>query len=269
MKRYTFMALLAVVLITLFAGITMAVENYDAPKFATPPVIDGKLNEWSNIPGVFLTGSLTVTGQVDGHDVYNDWETLGVETWESDADLSATFYAAWDDSDFYFACLVKDDVHGNAGSGDGIWNGDALQVTIDPTNAKVDYGNWVYEYGYALTTTGASVFRWSVNPASTGETSTFAIVRDDVAGTTTYEIAIPKGDIAPAVLAVGKVLGLSMIVNENDTSGGQGGWVGWGSHAIVYGKTAPNLNDLTLTADLASAVSSGGKLTTTWGSIKK
>jgi hypothetical protein len=71
------------------------------------------------------------------------------------------------------------------------------------------------------------------------------------------------------VLAAGKVLGFSVIVNENDASGGQGGWVGWGSHAIVYGKTAPNLNDLTLSADLASAVSSGGKLTTTWGSIKK
>ena len=267
MKRYTFTALLVVILITLLASISMAVENYKAPKFGTPPVIDGKLNEWSNVPGVFLTGSLTVTGQLDGTDVYKDWETLGVETWESDADLSATFYAAWDDSNFYFACLAKDEKHENKGAGDGIWNGDALQLAIDPTNAKKDYGNWVYEYGYALTTTPL-VFRWSVNPASTGETSTFAIVRDDAAGTTTYEIAIPGGDIAPAVLAVGKVLGISMVLNENDASGGQGGWLGWGPHAIVYGKNATKTNDLTFVADVASAVSSGSKLSTTWGSIK-
>jgi len=267
MKRYTFMALLVVILITLLASISMALENYKAPKFGTPPVIDGKLNEWSNVPGVFLTGSLTVTGQLDGTDVYKDWETLGVETWESDADLSATFYAAWDDSNFYFACLAKDEKHENKGAGDGIWNGDALQLAIDPTNAKKDYGNWVYEYGYALTT-NPSVFRWSVNPASTGETSTFAIVRDDAAGTTTYEIAIPGGDIAPAVLAVGKVLGFSIVLNENDASGGQGGWLGWGPHAIVYGKNATKTNDLTFVADVASAVSSGSKLSTTWGSIK-
>ena len=71
------------------------------------------------------------------------------------------------------------------------------------------------------------------------------------------------------MLAAGKVIGFSMIVNENDTSGGQGGWVGWGPHAIVYGKNAPNTNNVTFVADIASAVSSGGKLTTTWGSLKK
>ena len=245
----------------------MAVENYKASKFGTPPVIDGKLNEWSKVQGVFLTGSLTVTGKLDATDAYKNWETLGVETWTSDADLSATFYAAWDDSNFYFACLAKDEKHENKGAGDSIWNGDALQLAIDPTNAKKDYGNWVYEYGYALTTKPL-VFRWSVNPASKGETSKFAIVRDDATGTTTYEIAIPGGDIAPAVLAAGKVLGFSMILNENDTSGGQGGWIGWGSHAIVYGKNAPKTNDLTFVADVVSAVSSGSKLSTTWGSIK-
>jgi len=146
MKRYTFMALLVVILVTLLASISMAVENYNALKFGAPPVIDGNLSEWSNVPGVFLTGSLTVTGQLDAHDVYNNWETLGVETWTSDADLSTTWRAAWDDNNFYFSAFVKDDIHLNTGSGDSIWNGDGIQMAIDPTNAKVDYNNYVYEY---------------------------------------------------------------------------------------------------------------------------
>jgi len=267
MRHYTFLALLAVTLITIYAGVSLAIDNYNAPKFFSPPVIDGKLTEWSNVPGVFLTGSKTVTGQLDGKDVYNTWETLGVETWESDADLSATWRAAWDDGTFYFSALVKDDKHENKGSGDSIWNGDGVQFTIDPTNAKKDYGNYVYEYGYSLTTK-PSVWRWSVNPASKGETSKYAIVRDDSAGTTIYEVAIPVGDIAPAQLAAGKVIGFSVIVNENDTSGGQGGWVGWGSHAIVYGKNADKTNNLTFVADVIGAVSPRGKIATLWGSIK-
>jgi hypothetical protein len=59
-----------------------------------------------------------------------------------------------------------------------------------------------------------------------------------------------------------------MIVNENDTSGGQGGRVGWGSHAIVYGKNAPKTNNLTLSAQTPSAVGPSGKLAVTWGAIK-
>lgn len=258
----------AIAVFIIFTGIAMAADNYNALKVAAPPNINGDLSDWKGVKGVFLTGSTTVTGKLDDKDVYKNWETLGVETWESDADLSATWYAAWDDSNFYFACVVKDEKHENKGSGDGIWNGDGVQFTLDPTNAKGAYAGSVYEYGYSLTTK-PMVWRWSTNTATKGETSKYAIVRDDKAGTTTYEVAVPEGDIAPADLAAGKVLGFSVIVNENDASGGQGGWVGWGPHAIVYGKRADKLNDLTLSAQMVTAVKLGDKLTTTWGSIKE
>lgn len=270
MRRYVFTALFVVILITLFTGISAGLDTYKAAKFNVAPTIDGKLSDWSGVTGVFLTGSTTVTGTVDGKDVYKNWETLGVETWTSDADLSATWYVAWDDNNLYFAALVKDDIQKNDQTDPAsIWNGDGVQFTIDPTNAKKDYANYVYEYGYALAAGKPMVYRWSVNPASKGENSKYAIVRDNTAGTTTYEVAIPKGDIAPADISAGKTLGFSVIFNENDTSGGQGGWLGWGAHAIVYGKNAANLNDLAIVGGVVSAVNPGGKLASVWGSIKK
>lgn len=265
MKSFGILA--TIVIFTIFASSVMAVENYNAVKMAKPPTIDGNLNDWSGVPGKFLTGSKTVTGQVDGKDVYKDWETLGKETWDSDADLSVTWYAAWDDNNFYFAALVKDDKHENKQTGANIWNGDNIQFTIDPTNAKTNYANFVYEYGYALTTK-PEVWRWTTHTATKGESSKYVVVRNNSAGTTTYEVSIPEGNIAPADLSAGKVLGFAVIVNENDSSGGQGGWLGWGAHALVYGKEANKLNNLTLSAQTPSSVSSAGKLAVTWGAIK-
>lgn len=259
---------LVLALTTLVVTASYSAESYKAYKVSVPPNIDGDLSEWANVPGVFLTGSTTKTGELDGKDLFKNWETLGVETWTSDADLSATWYVTWDDNNLYFACLVKDEKHENKGSGDSIWNGDGIQFTIDPTNAKKDYFNVVYEYGFALTTK-PSVWRWSTNTATKGENSKFNIVRDDSAGTTKYEIAIPEGDIAPAELVAGNVLGFSVIINENDVSGGQGGWLGWYPHAIVYGKNAGKLGDLILSEEIASAVQPIGKITTTWGDMKR
>ncbi|MBM3210801.1 hypothetical protein FJZ33_01175 [Candidatus Poribacteria bacterium] len=265
MKRLWLFSTIAV--FAVLASSVMAVDNYNALKMVKTPTIDANLGEWKGVKGVSLTGSKTVTGKLDDKDMYNNWETLGKETWDNDADLSAVWYAAWDDNTFYFAAAVKDEKHENKGTKDSIWNGDCIQFTIDPTNAKTTYANAVYEYGYALTTK-PEVWRWSTNTATKGETSKYAIVRDDKAGTTTYEVAIPKTDIAPADLTAGKVLGFSMIINENDISGGQGGWLGWGPHAIVYGKNADKTNNLTLSAGTISPVSPGGKLATSWGSMK-
>jgi hypothetical protein len=269
MRSYTFAILATIVFsVTILIGSAVAIENYDALKVAVPPTIDGNLGDWSGVPGVFLTGSTSVTGTLDGEDLYKDWETLGVETWESDADISATWYVTWDANNLYFACEVRDEFHENTQTGVNIWNGDNVQFAIDPVNAKGGYADHVYEYGYALTTTGLEVWRWATHTATAGENSTFVVVRDDSAGTTIYEAAIPKDDIAPIDLAAGNVIGFSLIANDNDVSGGQGGWVGWGSHAVVYGKEAGKLNDLTLSAQVAAAVSPNCKLSTTWGSIK-
>jgi len=136
---------------------------------------------------------------------------------------------------------------------------------------KVTYAGNVYEYGYALAgpegSEKPSVGRWFTNPASKGETSKYAILRDEAKKTTTYEIQIPEGDIAPAELSAGKKIGWSIVVNDSDTCNCLGGWVGWASR-VVYGKKAEPMADLIFSAGVITAVKPAGKLAITWGDMK-
>lgn len=231
-----------------------AYEALNAGSFI--PKIDGKLDDWKLVEGIFL-----------GKDF---WEALG-ENYSGEDDLSATWWVIWNSENLYVAIKVKDDVHQNTKAGDTIYAGDGTQFSIDPTGEKAVHGGNVYEYGYSLAGAAGkekpSVWRWSTNPASKGETSEYIILRDETAKTTTYEIRIPKGDIAPADLTAGRTIGWSIIVNESDNCDCQGGWVGWASRAIVFGKRADPMADLVFSKEVL-AVSQKGKLTSTWGAIK-
>jgi hypothetical protein len=215
--------------------------------------IDGDLKDWSSVEGVFL-----------GKDY---WEALG-EAYTDENDLSATWWVLWDENNLYVAIKAVDDVHQNTKTGDAIYAGDGIQFAIDPTGQKKVHSGNAYEYGYALASGKPSVWRWITNPASKGETSEYAIVRDEAAKTTIYEIRVPVGDIAPAELKVDGKIGWSLIVNESDACDCQGGWVGWGSRAIVYGKKVEPMGDLIFSSATPTAVESFRKLSTLWGKIK-
>jgi len=180
----------------------------------------------------------------------------------------------WDDDNLYVAAFVMDEAHINTNDGDGIWNGDCVQYMIDPTGNRTDTTDVVYEFGYALAGANSDTpmsARWLQN-ASAPETfdSEFAVVRDDDTGITTYEVRIPEDQIAPAALAEGNALGFGCIVNDGDPDAeGQAGWVGWGSHGIVFGKDATELEELVLSSAMLTAVKPAKKLSTTWGTLKK
>jgi len=215
--------------------------------------IDGKLNDWNLVKGVFL-----------GKDF---WEANG-EAYSGENDLSLTWWVVWDQNNLYIAFAVKDDVHQNTKAGDTIYAGDGVQFSIDPTGEKVTHASNVYECGYALAGGKPSVCRWSTNPATKGENSEYMILRDEATKMTNYEIRIPVGDIAPAKLIAGKSIGWSFVMNESDTCDCQGGWIGWASRAIVFGKAATPMSDL-IFSGTTIAVSPQGMITTTWGELKK
>jgi len=217
------------------------------------PKIDGNLDDWKYVEGTFLGADF--------------WEANG-EQYSGENDLSVTWWVTWDKDNLYVAFSVKDDVHQNTKGGDQIYGGDGIQIAIDPTGKKSTYAGVVYEYGYALAGKVPSVWRWATNAGTKGETSEYAIVRDDSKKLTNYEIRIPSDDIAPVTLATGKTIGWGFVVNESDSCDCQGGWIGWGSRSIVFGKDATALADLVFSAKTV-AVSPQGMLTTTWGELKK
>jgi hypothetical protein len=249
----------AIGILAIFAGSAMAVvDSYMAGKVVEPPIIDGNLAEWAGVEAIVLGG--------------DTWEAAG-GTWDNDADLNMTLMIVWDNNALYVASVVKDEAHINTQTENKIWNGDCIQYMIDPTGNRTDTQDVVYEFGYALAGANSNEpmsNRWLQNAAAPATfQSEFAIVRNNAAGTTTYEVALPKAQIAPADLSAGKILGFGTIVNDGDPGAeGQKGWIGWGPNSIVHGKDATELKELVLGTEPA-AVGPTVKLSTTWGNMKE
>jgi hypothetical protein len=141
--------------------------------------------------------------------------------------VDGTIHFAWDDEHLYLAGTVEDDVHNQSHSGGAAWQGDSIQVGIAGPDATKHFS----ELTVALTPVGAQVFHQrqpEKTDAGVLSESDVQIHRDDDAGTTTYEAAIPWSAVAAETpgSTTHRSGVLSVIVNDNDGSG-RTGWVAW------------------------------------------
>ena len=83
-------------------------------KCYTPPVIDGKIDEWALYDKVQIANP-----------------TIKKENFTSIADCSGIIYTCWDDKNFYFAVQVTDDVYSQIYTGNQINNGDSVTLVFD------------------------------------------------------------------------------------------------------------------------------------------
>jgi hypothetical protein len=83
-------------------------------KCYTPPVIDGKIDEWT---------------LYDKAQIANP--TIKKENFTSIKDCSGIIYSCWDDTNFYFAVQVTDDVFSQIYTGNQINNGDSVTLVFD------------------------------------------------------------------------------------------------------------------------------------------
>jgi hypothetical protein len=262
MKRLSFLMAISLCMAIVSSPLLAQKEEYEALKTNDPPKIDGDLGEWARAEGVYL----------------DEWEELG-GTSKGPDDISLTFYILWDDDNFYFAADVTDDEQLHENTGDSIWNGDSFQVGIDPTGerAVADFSGLSFEYNFGLDVNDEVVLSrlfghpegWPANFVDhLKNEDELAIVRDDDAGKTYFELRIPAEDLAPAEFVAGTEIGFGLIYNDSDKAHpGQTGWVGWGTQAIVFGKDNTMMN-LVIFSGECLAVNPKSKLTTTWGQAK-
>ncbi|MBM3705866.1 MAG: hypothetical protein FJW66_05005 [Actinobacteria bacterium] len=96
-----------------------------APLFSfkaySPPVIDGVIDEWS----IYDKASISNP-------------TIKKENFTSISDCSGLIYTCWDDTAFYFAIQVTDDVYNQSFTGNQINNGDSISLVFD-TDLSGDY----------------------------------------------------------------------------------------------------------------------------------
>jgi len=256
MKGLSFLIVISLCMAFASGSLLAQDEEYKALKTKEPPKIDGDLSDkvWQWAEGIYL----------------DEWEELGGSS-KGPEDISLTFYVVWDDDNLYFAADVSDDEHLHENTGDSIWNGDSIQIAIDPTGEReiAAFDGNSYEYNFGIDVNNKVIMsRLFGHPDSAGQNSELMIIRDDEKGKTYYELRIPAKDIAPANFEADGKIGFAMICNDGDKAHpGQTGWVGWGSQAIVFGKDNTQMNLLIFSGEMV-AVTPKLKLADTWGHIK-
>jgi hypothetical protein len=94
---------------------TPDLRNVSATYMDVPPTIDGNLEEWHSFPGVQSEYLVYSNSADESHQ----------------GTLSVTWYTGWDETNFYLAAHVLDDVHVQTRAGRNVFLGDSVEFQID------------------------------------------------------------------------------------------------------------------------------------------
>lgn len=193
------------------------VKRVLAPRFPTPPTVDGDLSEWAQVPALALGPEVARGSRYSGS-----------------SDLSALCRWAWDDQALYVAAQVQDD-HASflpdpkhLGN---LWQYDCLQMAIDGAqDARTPgYDDDDYEYGFGQTAAGPRAYRWVTgNNLVLGDvpTVTVAVRRDEARAMTSYEVRLPWSELLPFSPRT-RSCGMTVVVDDNDGEAAQESWLEW------------------------------------------
>ncbi|MBM9510464.1 glycoside hydrolase family 3 C-terminal domain-containing protein [Actinacidiphila acididurans] len=164
------------------------------------------------------------------------WETLdSSQPYGGASDLSGKVWLNWDASNLYITADLTDDVFSEPATGADIWQGDCLQfaatsgvpgASATESTASV---NGHYEYGAALTSAGAQLYRWIAPSEGSGQVTnaTVHVTRDETTHTTLYEMALPWSDLTSVQPVANNVFSFALDDNDKD-NGVRKGYTQWG-----------------------------------------
>lgn len=185
-------------------------EDVEAQSLANPPLIDGNLDEWADIPTY-----------------ESSYRVFNAENWDGTEDVRAFWRLGWDRNNLYAAVVVEDDIHVQTQRGNSIFKGDGVSIQLD-TQFEADFGPRL----------SPDDFQINLSPGDFVETSPVAIrFRGDNSGNLidmvghgiqvaakrsasgyTLEAAIPWSNLG-ITPETGLQMGIALNVNDNDTPG--------------------------------------------------
>ncbi len=206
------------------------------PRAKAAIAVDGNLKEadWQRSPVLQIAEARQFSGFGE------------TRVWRGAKDLGAELRLLWDDQNLYLAVQVADDVFRNEKQDGDIWAGDGIQFLVDPCRESPEkIGK--YDYGAAQGSKGTQV--WCFGSADAGAPAgevaaiKLAIKPSGTAGARLYELAIPWSRLAPFQPGMGRDLGLSLILNDDDGQG-RDSFMGWFSG--VHSKEVDMVGDVIL-----------------------
>lgn len=167
--------------------------------------VDGSLDDWKGVKGTYLPSTQAIINK----------RAIGAKILD-DKDISATFYNAWDDKNYYFAIDVIDDVLLHNKDPARVYMGDCVELFLDilndATEDKASYGVKDLK------------FQFGINKVLTQATHGFSTVNRihyDVKirqGSYTLEVAIPLEELGldESILSKGWTIGFDFVINDSD-----------------------------------------------------
>lgn len=143
---------------------------------------------------------------------------------KGDDDLSATLRAGADKTSLYLGIAVRDDTHWAPPEAIA-WTNDSLQLAFDPLHERTPggYGPHDSEYSLMLGGDGKPHVQCWQSPQGLGDRSrAIALAVRRSGAETVYEVAIPWSALGVRIGPGGPVLGLNVLINDNDGSGRRG-----------------------------------------------
>ena len=218
--------------------------GYHVRRAGSAPVVDGKADEWRDVPAMVL-----------------DRKEQAQFLWDSPGDLSASLRMLWDAEALYFCLEVTDDVHSVPRPGLTWWGNDCMQFGFDAYMNGPAGGFGPGSLTYCLTETPAGPVLASYRTHGSlpenaepvpGQTVKMSIRPD---GVRVYEWAMPWSRLAPVSPWILGRCGFSFLLNDNDGRGLEGGicWTDglfWNQNAAMFGRIvfdgAPGRRDAAL-----------------------
>ena len=268
MKKILAFLLVAVMLCAAFvapasaaASINTGLEAKALEDGMAAPKIDGKVGtiEYGDVALTYSKDKAQFAAN-DDHDDYNNWDF--------------DFYITWDKDNLYMAWVVTSAVHHPLEKGtyddamnkvsdvwpeDGsmlghMWWNSCIQFIITPGAPKAGKTNYAANYlevGLCQLDDGdVGRVAWSYPAGVSADRISIndweaAVVRNDSAKTTTYEVAIPWNMSGIAEAGTNKQFGLTFAVAAQENYNKQKGMIEW-NDAILGGKQPDNAGVITL-----------------------
>ena len=157
-----------------------------------------------------LTFTVPVVADITVDGALSDWEVSPLDTLDQDEQrvvlkplapvqaMSADVYIGQSEAHLHIAVVVTDDANDNEHTGADIFNGDCVQIAIDPRgNGSATFDEDDFEFGVARTASGVEVVGWHDRQGRDWSSIQAAVVhvKDPLrphAGRTIYEISVPK-----------------------------------------------------------------------------
>lgn len=188
--------------------------DLQASSLVSPPVIDGSLDEWKDLPCYDVNRADQVS--------YGD-----PAQWSGPQDLSGRVCYAWDAANLYVAFQIKDDQLVQLNSGSSLWKGDHVELWFD-TQLQLDFdsdaaGDDDFQVGispgdFQQVKPDFYIFTPAMSPASWKGQVEYAVVKtpDGYAG----EVKLPAKVLKGLRLATDNTIGVSFEPSDTDTPGG-------------------------------------------------